>query len=152
MKGRYVGKNLGFVLMGEPVAWARAGRRAGGGSYTPRKQKAHMEAVKWSALQKLGADRKRLWEVPVEVEVIAYFKPSKSWPAWKKAAAIEGSYPHTKKPDADNLVKLVKDALSGVVYRDDSFVVDQIGRKRFAHEERTEVVVRPLFLLGSDHV
>ncbi len=150
MRGRYVGKQLRFVIPGPPLSWARAGRR-GARTFTPRPQRAQMEAAKWAALSAMGVHRKLWWERACEVEVVAYFKPAKSWPKWQQAAAIEGTYPHTKKPDADNIVKLIKDALSGVVYRDDSLVVDQIGRKRFADDERTEVVVRPLFLLGNAH-
>lgn len=39
-----------------------------------------------------------------------------------------------KKPDLDNLVKGVKDAIRGVIYRDDAVVVDTLARKRFAGE------------------
>jgi len=37
--------------------------------------------------------------------------------------------PHTKKPDADNLAKSVKDALSGLAWRDDSQVCELTVRK-----------------------
>lgn len=38
---------------------------------------------------------------------------------------------HTKKPDVDNLAKAVKDALRGVVYRDDSQIVELHVTKRY---------------------
>ena len=46
---------------------------------------------------------------------------------------------HAKRPDTDNLVKLVKDALTGVYWKDDSQV--QIGGafKLYSHTPRTEV-------------
>jgi len=149
---RYVGTELRFFVTGEPVPWARA-RRRGNRYFTPQKQKAHMERVAMLALHAVAeheTSRKEWWELSVEVEVIGRFSPSKSWPQWKKKAALAGTVLHRKKPDADNLVKLVKDALSGVIWRDDSLVVDQIGRKRFSDAATTEIILRPLFDLG-DH-
>lgn len=40
--------------------------------------------------------------------------------------------PHTSKPDTDKLLRAVGDALTGVVWRDDSQVVDLHGTKRYA--------------------
>ena len=139
----YVGTQLRFSVPGPPVAWARASRN-GKRYFTAAKQKDQMALMRIAALTAMR-DRVLWWERPVEVEVIAFFAPSKSWPKWKHAAVQAGTYHHTKKPDSDNLLKLVKDALSGSVWRDDTYVVDGIGRKRFSYEARTDVVVRPLF-------
>lgn len=39
---------------------------------------------------------------------------------------------HTKKPDLDKLARAVKDALKGVLWQDDSQVVDLVARKAYA--------------------
>ena len=39
---------------------------------------------------------------------------------------------HSKRPDADNLAKSVKDGLSGVLYHDDGQISELIVRKRIA--------------------
>lgn len=39
---------------------------------------------------------------------------------------------HTKKPDLDKLARAVKDALKGIVWKDDSQVVEIFTRKRYA--------------------
>lgn len=39
--------------------------------------------------------------------------------------------PHTTKPDGDKCLRVVKDALSKVVYRDDSMVIDAYVHKRY---------------------
>jgi Holliday junction resolvase RusA-like endonuclease len=38
----------------------------------------------------------------------------------------------TRKPDIDNVLKVILDSLNGVAYIDDSKVVEVIGRKRYA--------------------
>ena len=47
----------------------------------------------------------------------------------------------TRRPDLDNLVKAVMDALNGVAYRDDSQIVTVVGRKRYAEVAYVEVVL-----------
>lgn len=57
------------------------------------------------------------------------------------------SVPHLKKPDLDKLVRSVKDAMSKVVWRDDSVVVEIQARKRYARPgetPRAEINVTPL--------
>jgi Holliday junction resolvase RusA-like endonuclease len=54
------------------------------------------------------------------------------------------SYPHTIKPDCDNVAKSVMDALNGIAYRDDSQVFMVTVTKRVAagdEQPRTEVHV-----------
>ena len=48
---------------------------------------------------------------------------------------------HTKRPDVDNLLKLVKDALTGLMWVDDRQV--QIGGcfKIYSHKPRTEIEI-----------
>jgi Holliday junction resolvase RusA-like endonuclease len=43
---------------------------------------------------------------------------------------------HTKRPDGDNLGKAIKDALRGLLYRDDSQVVVELTRKLYADRDR----------------
>ena len=58
-------------------------------------------------------------EGPVTLSVTAIFPRPKA--KTKKTGENKG-YPHTGKPDADNVAKAVCDALNGVAYRDDSQV------------------------------
>ena len=142
---QYVGTVLRFSITGKPIAWARAGRVVGklARTYTPNKQAAHMQTVKFAALAAMKG-RRTWYDAPVEIEVTSFFVPAKSWAKWKRDAATMGTFPHTQKPDADNLVKIIKDALTGVVWRDDAQVVDVISRKRYGDVARTEIVVRSI--------
>ena len=42
---------------------------------------------------------------------------------------------HTKRPDLDNLIKAVKDALHGICFKDDSQVISLVAEKRYAEGE-----------------
>jgi Holliday junction resolvase RusA-like endonuclease len=64
----------------------------------------------------------------LRLRVTAVFAVPVSWSKRDKAAAIGGLIRHTSKPDCDNLVKTL-DALNGVVWRDDSLIVEVVIRK-----------------------
>lgn len=61
--------------------------------------------------------------VPVEVGIAAYYGVPKSYSKRKSAKARDGFLLPTKKPDADNIAKVVCDALNGIAYIDDTQVV-----------------------------
>jgi len=52
----------------------------------------------------------------------AYFPIPESWSRKQKELAANESVRRLKKPDADNILKNIKDALQGVAYRDDKQV------------------------------
>ena len=58
----------------------------------------------------------------------------------KKKKELEGQ-PHTKKPDLDNLVKAVLDALNGVAFEDDSLISDINASKTYAEEPGVYIMV-----------
>lgn len=61
----------------------------------------------------------------------------------KKYADVD--VPHTTRPDADKLLRCVKDALSKVVWHDDAMVVDAYAHKRFCAAgefPRAEITIR----------
>ena len=58
---------------------------------------------------------------------------------------IAGQRTPTKKPDADNIAKVVCDALNGVAYKDDTQIVSLHIKKSYtADEPRVEVMIQPL--------
>lgn len=73
----------------------------------------------------------------IKVKILAYFVPPKSLPQKQKSKLYNGYY--TKKPDADNIIKLVLDALNQVAYMDDNQVVEvSIVKKYVANEYDVE--------------
>ena len=53
-------------------------------------------------------------------------------------------YSTDKKPDMDNVVKMIADALNQVAYKDDTQIVDCQVRKFFSEEPRVEVIIRQI--------
>jgi Holliday junction resolvase RusA-like endonuclease len=66
----------------------------------------------------------RLFEAAVSLDVTFYLPRPKS--------IRDRDVPHLKKPDLDKLVRSVKDALSKVVWQDDSQVTAIMAAKRYA--------------------
>ncbi len=77
---------------------------------------------------------------PLEISVV-FFLPR------PKSLAKSYTGPHLKKPDVDKLLRSTLDALTGVVWKDDSQVVSVTAGKRYAglnEEPRVVITVRPI--------
>lgn len=134
-------------VRGNPVAKGRPRATKTGRLYTPGKTRD------WESLARVLAQAAMKHGEPiagpVEVTVRAVFPIPASWPAWKRVAAADGQVAHTAKPDGDNVLKAAKDALNGVVYRDDAQVVDVYMRKTYGTVPRVIITVTPLPLIPS---
>lgn len=78
-------------------------------------------------------------EGSIRARIIAYYKVPKSYTK-KRVQAIreELEYPQ-KKPDIDNVAKIILDSLNKIAYEDDSQVVELTVLKRYTEEmERVE--------------
>lgn len=95
------------------------------GTYNPKKYTDHKKAI--SALAK-GVFTPT--EKPVKLIVFFYMPIPESWSKKKKLESV-GKY-HIFRPDADNLLKTIKDALNGIAYKDDSQVAITVTHKIYA--------------------
>lgn len=133
-----------FTVYGEPVAQGRPKFSTAGGfprAYDPKKSRDYKDYVRLAATE--HAPPKPL-EGPLAVMIVAYRSIPKSFSKKKTAAAEVGLLYPTTKPDADNYLKGVKDALKGIMWVDDSQVVDVYTRKRYSSKPRIEVKIRQL--------
>ena len=105
-----------FTIPGEPVGKGRP-RVDRGRAHTPEKTKAYEEKVKWCYRAAHG----RLLEGPIRMTIDAVYPIAKS--ASRKAREAMDGKPARKKPDLDNLVKCIADALNGIAYADDKDIV-----------------------------
>lgn len=127
---------ISFSIPGEPVAKGRP-RFANGHAYTPAKTRIYEETVRLHAIHAMRG--KKMLTGAISLRVTAYFPTPKSFTRAKTEQAISGSLLHTKKPDWDNIGKIVSDALNGVVYPDDAVIADATVSKRYGVEPRVVV-------------
>lgn len=73
-------------------------------------------------------------EKDVYLELLFYFEVPKSYSKKKLEELESKNYTYTKKPDVDNLVKLVMDAANGMLWKDDSQVYRITAEKRYGKE------------------
>ena len=112
-----------FTVPGNAVPWARAGGH-GHIRFTPAPQRSYMGVLRHYASEAMGD--KPLFDGPCRLMVVATFQWPKSTP--KKVRALGKARKKTK-PDLDNLVKIVKDSLNGIVWTDDARVCDERSSK-----------------------
>lgn len=129
-----------FMIPGRPQGKARPKvntftHRA----YTPKATKNYEATVRISYMN-AAPPGERLHIGPVQVRITAYYPIPKSWNKAKKQAAISAEILPEVKPDLDNCVKAILDALNGLAYEDDASVTDLAANKRYA--EGGHVVVR----------
>ncbi len=110
-----------FIVDIDPIGKARPRLGFGGHVYTPKKTTDAEREIRDAFYEVRG--RRLPVNTPVLLEVCAYFPIPQSWSKKKQAAAMRGEILPTKKPDADNILKLVADALNGAAYVDDAQII-----------------------------
>lgn len=80
-------------------------------------------------------------EKPVTLRIIARYLPPKSVSKKRKLDMLEGRELPLKKPDMDNIVKVVADALNGVAYHDDTQIALVQAKKCYSAVEGLDVTV-----------
>lgn len=132
-----------IVLLGAPRGKERPRGTKDGHFYTPEKTRSYEAALKYAA-QEVMADRAPL-AGPLHMEIRAVVPIALSWPKKRQAAARAGTEWPTKKPDYDNIAKMV-DALNLVVWVDDSQIVSHTFTKVYGDKPGLWVKVKPVEL------
>lgn len=131
-----------IMVPGEPVAQGRPRFN----SYTkrahdPAKSRKYKELVGYYAMRHKPNE---LFDCALAVEIDIFRSPPQSISKVKKNSLSlknETLTPVTK-PDVDNYAKGIKDALNGVIWTDDSKVVDLRVRKFYSLNPRAEIRVK----------
>jgi len=133
-----------FTVYGDPVAQGRPRATQQGGfikMYDPEKSKDYKDYVRLAASQHAPT---ALLEGPVGMMLTVYRSMPKSFSKIKVTEAEAGRLQPTSKPDIDNYLKGVKDALKGIIWKDDSQVVEVFAQKRYSAKPRIEVKIKDL--------
>ena len=83
---------------------------------------------------------KMIEDQAIEINIEFYFKPPKNTPKYKLREMLRGDIPRIKKPDLDNLIKLVIDAFNGVLYKDDNLIY-KISAEKVYHIYEDKIVL-----------
>lgn len=132
-----------FRIKGEPKGKGRPRFARQGGfvkTYTPDSTAQYENKVRYSYHQQCGKVKFDKDEM-LQVYIVAKYKIPESISNKKRGMMLARKLRPVKKPDADNIIKIVCDALNGVAYKDDAQVVDVQLRKIYAAEPEVEVMI-----------
>lgn len=130
---------LSFTIPGEPVGKARPRMTRSGHTYTPEKTVSYENLVKLCFKAKYPNEKPA--DGTVQMVITAHYAMPKSVSNKKRQLMTDGKIRPTKKPDADNIIKAVADALNGIAYRDDSQIVNVSISKWYSDSPRVEVAI-----------
>ena len=100
-------------------------------SITPEKTKSYEDLIRWKYK---AAGGKYYGEKTLYVAIRAYYPIPKGFSKAKVNDAIERKLRPVTKPDCDNIIKVVLDALNGVAYYDDKQVICVSCNKYYAQQ------------------
>lgn len=111
-------------------------------TYTPSKTRAFEDAIRFeftaSNCEEVPVYKR---ETPLKAKVIVGCPIPKSYSKKKQALCRDRVLVPAKKPDLDNILKSIFDALNGQAYEDDSQIVDIFAEKQYAVEPFVEVEI-----------
>lgn len=130
-----------FELNGKIVGKGRPRFTRTGHVYTPKQTSDYEKLVKASYYCQCG--RKKFKDA-IGVYITAKQTPPTKMRKAEREEAIRESMNSTKKPDADNIAKVVLDALNGLAYEDDKQISCLKINKVYAESEGIHVLIKEL--------
>ena len=134
-----------FTVPGEPKGKARprvftnkAGRSQ---AITPQDTLSYENLVRWVFTNTM--ESKKL-QGEIEAKIVAMYPIPKSMTKKNRQLIDEGKLLPNKKPDLDNVAKIILDSLNKIAFDDDSQVIRLIVEKHFSDKPRVEVTLREL--------
>lgn len=133
-------KQVVFIIKGEPKGKGRPRFTKTGRVYTPTETAQYESLV---GLSYRNSAKGYKFTSPVKVTVKAFHKPPKVSKR-KTEDMLNGRILPTKKPDPDNIAKIILDGLNKVAWDDDAQVVEMMVTKRYAQEPLVAVIIEEL--------
>ena len=134
-------KSISFIIPGEPQGKGRPRFSTRGGfvkTYTPEKTASYENFVKVCYLNEFH-DFKITGEI--DAEIIACFPIPKNFSKKKRQLASYGEIRPTKKPDCDNIAKIILDSLNGIAYEDDKQIINLEVSKFYSDDPQVNVTL-----------
>ena len=126
-----------IIVAGKPRGKGRPRFTRNGHSYKDPKDVEYEKQIQ-EAFTSSG-EVKRDGYVCVAIE--AFYGIPKGTSKRVKALMLEGKIRPVVKPDADNIAKIVLDALNGYAYKDDNQVVDCFVSKWYSEDARLQIKI-----------
>lgn len=134
---------LEFAIPGEPQGKGRPRFSKRGGfvqTYTPTKTKSYEELVKSEYIRQCGnimADSNDC----IHMEITACFGVPKSTSKVNRLRMLMNLIHPLKKPDIDNIIKVIADALNGIAYKDDKQITRIFAEKIYSDTSCVKVKI-----------
>ena len=128
-----------FDVPGKPQGKGRPRASVMGGHARLRTPQETVQYENWIKLCYQRTANNTRFAAPVILEVLALFEVPQSYPKKKAMLCTQNITRPTCKPDMDNIVKAVADALNGVAYKDDSGIVETHVYKRYGPQAMLRV-------------
>lgn len=137
-------KSVSFDIPGPPQGKARPrvvrARNGMSMTYTPDKTVAYEELVRLR--YKAAAQGFRFADdAQLAMQITAFYPVPKSKSKRIKANMLAGAMRPTKKPDCDNVIKIICDALNELAYKDDAQIVVTQMSKYYGEVPKTLVKI-----------
>ncbi len=138
-----------FIIPGEPGAKGRprftVNRKRGYVQVRTPVETANYENLIILEYDRVYHDREIIpAKTMISMEIDAYYSIPGSTSKKSRDKMLSGEIRPTKKPDVDNVLKVVADALNKVAYHDDSQIVSACVNKYYSDKPRLEVTINVL--------
>lgn len=108
-------------------------------AYTPAKTKEYEELVKQYFIIKYR--RINPLEGRIKINITAYFSVPKNTSKKQEENMLNNTISPTKKPDIDNIAKIILDALNKLAFKDDNQITKLEIEKKYGTKEKISVKV-----------
>lgn len=125
-----------FTIPGEPTGKARP-RVTKWGTHNTEKTILYENLVKMCYQEQC----KRYTEKALKVTIAVYYSIPKSTAKKNIELMLNGQIHPCKKPDIDNVAKIILDALNGIAYKDDTQVISLVVGKFYSNQANVKVEI-----------
>lgn len=133
-----------MIVYGAPQGKARPRFRSCGKfvqTYTPKNTMKYETQIKNEYYLQ---DGRYYNEEPLCIIIVAYYEIPKSWSKKKRDLAFCNQLKPMVKPDLDNVIKVVLDALNKVAYADDKQICRIVAEKKYSIMPRLEIELKEM--------
>lgn len=139
-------KTVEFIIPGQPRGKGRprvVTRNGFSKAYTPKETASYENLVRVE--YELQTERYKFSDGTfLSMRIDAYYPIPKSASKKRRALMVSGELRPIKKPDSDNVIKIIADSLNGIAYRDDTQIVTCECYKYYADDPCVKVTLTEL--------